>query len=285
MSLRRSVITRFQRYSFDSLKVFDALSDPEDVTNLPAPVAAGLQTTYTWLRLSGQQHQSPGIPSSIIAQYATELELNTFGPHFMKLTHLAAWFLELEAEANESELTADSTQTWAKMEYASLLNVVEMDPEYLDVRDDMPASPAAIVTHMLQNLIYLRLYSCILCEKPHIGGALSLRPVPGVLHFICAIARSTFVCQPRVIDYWPLIIDIQAATASMVLQLWKLTRFENCRALLNLWKPAAGYEKLAEEARECVGTGPWPIEPIDGFSVFWTFRDVRSLALEVYMRS
>lgn len=204
----------------------------------------------------------------------------------MKLTHLGAWFLELEAEAEakDSALTAESTRRWAKMEYASLLNVVEMDPEFLDVRDDMPASPAAIVTHMLQNLIYLRLYSCMLCEKPTIGEALSLRPVPGVLYFICAIARSTFVCQPRVVDYWPLISDFQAATASVVLQLWKLTHFENCKALLNLWKPTEGYEELAEEVRQCMGTGPWPIEHIDGFSVFWTFRDVRSLTLEVYMR-
>lgn len=180
-------------------------------------------------------------------------------------------------------ISADLAQRWAKLEYANLLNVVEMDPEFLDVRDDMPASPAAIITHMLQNLIYLRLYSCMLCSKPQIGKALSLRPVPGVLHFICCIARSTFVCQPRIIDYWPLISDMQAAAATMVLQLWKMTHFENLKALLNLWKPATGYEELSEETRRCVGTGPWQIEPIDGFSVFWTFRDVRSLALEVYM--
>lgn len=201
----------------------------------------------------------------------------------MKLTHLAASFLELAATAVESEFDSTSMKQWAKLEYASLLNVVEMDPQFLDVRDDMPASPAAVVTHMLQNLVYLRLYSCLLCEKPYIGRALALRPVPGVLYFICAIVRSTFVCQPRVVDVWPLIVDIQAEAARITLQLWKLTRFENCKALLRLWDPANGFDELAAEARECAGTGPWSIEPIDGFSVFWTFRDVRSLGLEALM--
>jgi hypothetical protein len=160
-----------------------------------------------------------------------------------------------------------------------------MDTQFLDLRDDMPASVAAVVTHMLQNLIYLRLYSFLLCDMPHIGEAISLRPVPGVLYFICAIARSTFVCQSQVIKFWPLIVEIQSEAARVMMKLWRRTNFENCKALLDLWQPTSAHEDLAEEARQCLGAGPWNIEHTDGFSVFWTFRDVRSLSLEVFTRS
>jgi hypothetical protein len=161
-----------------------------------------------------------------------------------------------------------------------------MPSEFLDVRDEMPASPAAIITHMLQSLIYLHFYGYVLCNKPEVGLELGLRPVPGVLHFICACSRSIFVCQQQVVEHWTLLRNVQAVAARIMLDLWNLTKFENCRALLNLWEPPPGqFESLQMEVRNQLGTGPWATEVIDGYSVFWTFRDVRSLGLEVQLRA
>lgn len=73
-------------------------------------------------------------------------------------------------------------------------------------------------------------------------------------------------------------MDIQAQVARIMLQLWRQTGFENCRGILNLWEnPGDRFPDLAGEVGEVIGPGPWAIEEVDGYSVFWTFRDLRTL--------
>ncbi len=177
---------------------------------------------------------------SILLAYTASLDQSTFAPHYLKLTHLAASFLCLRETTDQEAITRDTTQAWAKLEYSCLLNVAQMPSEFLDVRDEMPATPAAIVTHMLQSLIYLHPYSYLISKKPALGLALGLRPVPGVLHFICACARSIFVCQRQILEHWTLLHDVQATAAQIMLDLWILTNSENCSALLNLWEQSDG---------------------------------------------
>ena len=248
--------------------------------NCPLPLAAASIAAHTWLSLTGEDVPRHRLSPSLLLVHATKLDQSTFGPHFLKLTFLATSLINLQDSTISSVINEDVIQAWAKLEYSCLLNVAEMKSEFLDVRDDMPATPAAVVTHMLQNLIYLRLYSFILCQRPLLGRALALSPVPGVLHFICAIARSTFVCQPQILSLWPLVADIQAAAAKIMFDFWNLTKFENCRALLNLWRPSSSFQALAQTISECLYEGSGAVEFIDGYSVFWTFRDVRSLNLE-----
>lgn len=150
------------------------------------PVPTGVLTAHSWLSLCRRMHRPINVAPTTLLDYAAVLEPNTFAPHFLKLTHLAATFHRLTERADDV-LDADLVQSWAKLEYAALLSVVEMDTQFLDLRDDMPASMAAVVTHMLQNMIYLRLYGFLLCDQSQIGEALSLRPVPGVLY----VSRSS----------------------------------------------------------------------------------------------
>lgn len=259
-------------------------------------MAVGYLTARTWLSIVEFPLPCSPLhwPLSVLADYGQSLDQTTFAPHFLKLTHLAATFVDLRrAEDNDGlSLQGDSclagsavTVPWAQLEYSTLLNVAQMRSEFLDVRDDMPATPAAAVTHMLQSSIFLVIYHHFLCRRPALGRSLGLRPVPGVLHFICAIARSVFICPPRVVDNWPLLADVQATTVRLLLDFWSLTRAENCRALLNLWEPTAErFESLARHVRAQLGEGPWDVEVIDGYSVFWMFRDLRSLSLESLMR-
>ena len=75
-----------------------------------------------------------------------------------------------------------------------------------------------------------------------------------------------------------MLVRIQAQTARIMLRLWHHTNFENFRAILNLWEnPGNRFPDLARQVREEIGTGPWSVDEIDGYSVFWTFRDLRSL--------
>ncbi|KAF4122146.1 hypothetical protein GMORB2_7739 [Geosmithia morbida] len=255
--------------------------------NTPMPIAVGCLTSYSWLSLVGfaPLPTLPPFKPSTILDYRDTTEPGTWAPHYLKLTHLAASFVHLRRTTQGRGNTPDTTVAWAELEYTTLLNVAQMPSEYLDVRDDMPATPAATITHMLQTLVFLRIYQHLLYHNPSLGQAIGLRPVPGVIHFICALARSVFICPSVVINHWPILGDIQATTVEVLLDMWKLTKAGNCRSLLNLWKPVGTrFDGLARHVRDQIGSGPWDVEMIDGYSVFWMFRDLRSLSLEGHMR-
>ncbi|KIW65369.1 hypothetical protein PV04_07635 [Phialophora macrospora] len=267
-------------------KAFRAVFQSDNPSDIPVPISVATLTAHTWLSLAGQSPSLLDLSPSILLDYSAGLDQTTFAPHYLKLTHLAASFLRLRHSTDQEGIAGDTAQAWARLEYSCLLNVAQMPSEFLDVRDEMPASPAAIITHMLQSLIYLQFYGYVLCKKPELGLVLGLRPVPGVLHFICACSRSIFVCQQQIMEHWTLLHNVQAEAAQIMLDLWTLTKFENCRALLNLWEPPPNqFESLQVEVKKQLGSGPWAIEVIDGYSVFWTFRDVRSLSLEVHLRA
>lgn len=136
--------------------------------------------------------------------------------------------------------------------------------------------------HGLSNLLLLRLYSFILEHADTLGLSVALQPVPGVLIFTCVLARSSFICPPALLGRMSLLVDIQAQVARIMLQLWRQTGFENCRGILNLWdNPGDRFPALAQEIREVIGPGPWAIEEVDGYSVFWTFRDLRTLTTKL----
>lgn len=153
-----------------------------------------------------------------------------------------------------------------------------LPPSLLDTRDDLPATPESVVIHGLSCLLLLQFYSYLLNHADTLGSLVALRPVPGVLIFMCVLARSTFICPSTLLDRMALLVDIQAQTARIMLQLWHQTGFENCRGILNLWNdPGDRHSELAYEVRKTIGLGPWAVEEVDGYSVFWTFRDLRTL--------
>ena len=120
---------------------------------LPAAIEAGAVTASIWLHLAGRRKESLPLDLQVLNDYAATLDQTSFGPHLLKLTHLAGRLLRQLSENPQQHLEqfdATTVRAWAVLERSSLLNVAEMRSEFLDVRDDMPATPAAVVTHMLQ---------------------------------------------------------------------------------------------------------------------------------------
>jgi hypothetical protein len=219
-----------------------------------------------------------------IREYAHSLDTTTFGHHFLLLSHLIAEIEHHRISVETEGVRLDSQTTWARLEYECLLWQVRLPSDLLDLRDELPATPKSVVIHCLSNTTLLSIYSYILERADTLGTLLALRPVPGVLLFLCALARSTFICPREVLERWSLLVDLQAATARIMLRLWRQTGFENCRAILNMWTNMHGrYGDLAREVRQEIGPGPWTIDEIDGYSVFWTFRDLRALTIELLL--
>ncbi|KAK3939516.1 hypothetical protein QBC46DRAFT_342481 [Diplogelasinospora grovesii] len=248
---------------------------------LPAPVLAGALVANTWLRLVGSSLAPLDVPEGYLPAYARSLDHATFGHHYLRLSSLALRYDRLRVAAEYGDLGPGAKLSWCRLEYECLFWAVQLPSSLLDLRDEMPARPEAVVIHSLHNLVLLSFYATVLGRQDTLGNLLALGPVPGVLHYICALARSVLVCPREMVHQWALLSDIQAATARILLALWRLTQFENFRGLLNLWDDALNrFPDQARCVRDEIGAGPWTIEQTDGYSVFWTFRDLRSLHLE-----
>ncbi|OIW25686.1 hypothetical protein CONLIGDRAFT_502615 [Coniochaeta ligniaria NRRL 30616] len=248
---------------------------------LPAPVLAGAVVANTWLRLVGSSLAPLEAPEDCLPAYAQTLDPGTFAHHYLRISNLALSYDRLRVALEHNGPGPGVKLSWCRLEYECLFWAVQLPSSLLDLRDEMPARPEAVVIHSLHNLVLLSFYATVLKWQDTLGKLLALAPVPGVLHYICALARSVLICPREMANQWALLSDIQAATARILLDLWRLTRFENFRGMLNLWDDALNrFPDLTRCVREEIGPGPWTIEQTDGYSVFWTFRDLRSLHLE-----
>ncbi|KAB5585041.1 hypothetical protein GE09DRAFT_12708 [Coniochaeta sp. 2T2.1] len=251
---------------------------------LPAPVLAGALVNNTWMRLVGFPLEPLDAPDDCLLAFAQTLDHTTFAHHYIRISHLALTLDRLRVATEHNGAGPGAKLSWCRLEYECLFWAVQLPSSLLDLRDEMPARPEAVVIHSLHNLVLLSFYATVLESQDTLGKLLALAPVPGVLHYICALARSVLICPREMANQWVLLTDIQAATARILLQLWRLTRFENFRGMLNLWDDVLNrFPGEARRVREEIGPGPWTIEQTDGYSVFWTFRDLRSLHLEHIM--
>ncbi|KAF2014398.1 hypothetical protein BU24DRAFT_463191 [Aaosphaeria arxii CBS 175.79] len=249
-----------------------------ETLRLPTALVSGTFVINVWRRLAGHAHSPLDLSPDILESYSHALDTDTFGHHFLRLSRHAAELDQRCTAINTDGVQPDSHLVWAKLEYDCFLWQVCLPSTLLDTRDDLPATPGSVVIHCLSNLLLLSFYSFVLEHADSLGSLIALRPVPGVLLFMCALARSTFICPRVLLDRMSLLISIQAQTARIMLRVWHQTGYENCRAILNLWEdPHDLFPELFQQIRTEIGPGPWAIEEIDGYSVFWTFRDLRTL--------
>ncbi|KAF4961108.1 hypothetical protein FSARC_10272 [Fusarium sarcochroum] len=265
------------------LLVFDAVeqdveTDADGEGLMLLEILSSALVTHVWRRLVGQPHPPLRLSSDFLHKFITTLDPSGFGHHFTRLSYLAVEF-ERRCRLLESQGVAPDTQAaWSRLEYDCLLWQVCLPGALLDTRDELPATAQSIVIHCFSSTLLLSLYSYILDRLDTLGALLALKPIPGVLLFMCILARSTFICPRELLDRWAILPDMQAATARIMLRLWHQTGFENCRAIINLWTDSLDrFPELSRHVRNEIGPGPWPIDEIDGYSVFWTFRDLRSL--------
>ncbi|SPN99300.1 uncharacterized protein DNG_02336 [Cephalotrichum gorgonifer] len=248
------------------------------VAPTPPAIVAGALITNVWRRLAGHSHHPLHLSTDVLRRYGKGLDSKTFGYHYLHLSQHAAEFDRLRISMKAQGIQPDTPLVWSRLEYECLLWQVCLPPSLLDTRDDLPATPESVVIHCLSSLLLLSFYGYVLEHADTLGALIALQPVPGVLLFLCTLARSTFICPRELLDRMPLLVNIQAQTARIMLTLWHRTGFENCRGILNLWRnPGGRFPELERDVRGQIGSGPWAIEEIDGYSVFWTFRDLRTL--------
>lgn len=66
-----------------------------------------------------------------------------------------------------------------------------------------------------------------------------------------------------------------------MLSILQVSESDNCKAVLGKWQDFYGeFSQLYAKVQKAIGDPPWIVEKMDGYSVFWTFRDMRSLHIE-----
>lgn len=247
---------------------------------VPEPILAGACTTYAWLRLVGYSLPPLHVSADVVDSYKLQLDSASFSYHYLAMSRLVDRFNNLCAAEGNHSLGVEGKLAWARLEYDCLLGPIKLPPSLVDLRDEMPATPESVVLHCLQNLLFLSFYAYVFDRQETLGNMLSLRPIPGVMYFLCALARTILICRRDIVARWKLISDAQVQTVRAMLRLWRVSQFENCKAILSLWDDHGENPDLVAHVRDEIGPGPWPMEQSDGYSVFWTFRDLRSLSLE-----
>lgn len=247
-------------------------------------ILAGALITHSWQRLISPLYDNLQILPDVINTCMARLDETSFTYHFFRMSRLLVDFDSLRGSWAAEPPDAEETKlAWVRLEYECLTWPIKLPPSLLDLRDEIPATPEAVVLHCLQNLMFLSFYAYVFERRDSLGNMLLLRPVPGAMHFLCSLARSTFVCPQHVIDRWSWIAHSQAGVVRVMLRLWQISKFENCNAILNLWDDRGRFPELVASMRDETGYGSWAPELSDGYTVYWTFRDLRSMSLEFWL--
>jgi hypothetical protein len=197
-----------------------------------------------------------------------QLDSALFNYHCLAMSRLVDRFNNLRAAEDFNSLGVEGKLAWARLEYECLLGPIKLPPSLVDLRNEMPTTPESVMMHCLQNLLFLSFYAYVFDRQDTLGNMLSLRPIPGVMYFLCVLARTVLICRRDIVARWKLIADAQVQTVRAMLRLWRISQFENCKAILSLWDDYGENPELAAHVRDEIGPRPWAMEFSDGYSMF-----------------
>ncbi|ANB10940.1 hypothetical protein AWJ20_3734 [Sugiyamaella lignohabitans] len=259
----------------------------------------GALSAYAWNSLVAYDNLRPpnNDEAEIIDIYETvtsNISEDTFAYHFLYVSTLLCRFKVLMILPDEvyspESLASGSPQhddAWystrkslIRLEYELLLWPVRLPKHLTVVKDDLIATPGALILHVLHNTVLLAYYIQAIRHKDPYGRMLSILPVPGLLQFLCGMAASSFKCQPDIIEKWPIIRDCLVITARLMLELYNQTEYENCKVALALYQDSQTAPGLYNSIQKVLAAVDWAANDKDGAALYWIFRDVRSMSLQ-----
>lgn len=256
--------------------VFSCLLSESSLSELPLPVAAGLIATNTWLHyLNITDYDLGDLLEQFLILEKLKYQLDdTFARQYLILTSL---LLKMQILEQHGSIESHGI-TWINIEYEFLLVPLHVPSDLIDLRDDIPGNPFGRILHIMVNTINFDFYLRII-KDPNLQRHMQLRPIPGVFHFMLAMAKTAFLYGNNVTEKWNLLVQCRAKLVPMVLELYEISDLENCKEVLSLWTDS-DFAELHETVDNIIGDPPWMIEKHSGYSVFWVFRDMRSLHVE-----
>uniref|UniRef100_A0A060TAN7 ARAD1D21098p n=1 Tax=Blastobotrys adeninivorans TaxID=409370 RepID=A0A060TAN7_BLAAD len=234
-----------------------------------------------------------GAESKEVDDFVRSLDEDTFAHHFCRLSMHLLQLLEIYAQFELGSVPAKDSPQWKpwrakvlKLESEMLLWPVRLPQHLTVVRDDFVATPEAIILHILHNCVLQELYMFALVGQDLFRQALGLQPVPGLLQFLCGMARSSFTNCSRVDSKWPRLRDCVTKEAEHMITISRQYDFDFSRTALSSYLDYCGKEETdtVVNARKEVGQINWiDFSEQEGATVYWIFRDIRSMALDMML--
>lgn len=221
--------------------------------------------------------------------YLASLDTTSFAYHFLYVGYFLYKFTWVISE----KLSYEETKALIlQLEFDMLLWPAKLTRHLSVITDALLASPEAFILHVLHNTLLTFYYTKLVLHEDSYGLMVSLSAVPGLYNFISGMARSNFVVKESIVTRWSITVDCQTSMAKQLLVLNNVMDFHDFKmALLHFNKHQnvsnktlqdETYERVQKLLQERNITLDTEVD-VDGSKLYWTFRDVRSMTLQIYV--
>ena len=219
----------------------------------------------------------------------------TFSNQLLTVGKMIYDFASIMAESN---MCTDPKQFWGSrkkkilsFEYDMLIWPVRLSTELSVITDNIQASSEAILLHILHNTLLIAYYGDAILKNDEFAKIISIYAIPGLYLFISGMARSNFITGPRIAKRWRVVTDCMILSARYLLALDQKMKFDNFKESLHYFAKSRNLpEYQTPESKDLLKRidqlllGVDIEESIqDGSTIYWVFRDTRSMSLELYI--
>lgn len=285
-----SRIVMNKRHVYDSLNEFNRLYESSDQVPIQLVVGAlcvdAWNSFYTELNLITK----PEI-LEVASKMFNIMNIKHFNYQFITVTTFIYKLIWLQNDATNLPYNQRKDEI-LKFEYNMLLFPAKLSNDLIVVRDTLLSTPEAFILHILHNMLMIAYYKFAV-TKPQVGEMALVFPVPGLYHFIYGMAISNFRVTQQIVGRWSIIADTQIFTAKCLTEMYNVMEFDNFTFALKFYnrRPNSNYNNLQcmaidEQAQKIADKAHVNRDDdFDGHVVFWVFRDVRSMSLQMYINN
>ena len=198
----------------------------------------------------------------------------------------------------ESNMCTDQKQFWASrkkkilsFEYDMLIWPVRLSAELSVITDNIQASSEALLLHILHNTLLIAYYGDAVLKQGEFAKSISIYAIPGLYLFISGMAKSNFITGPRIAKRWRVVTDCMILSARYLLALDQKMKFDNFKEALHYFAKGRNLpEYQTPESKDLLKQTDKLLLGVDieesiqdGSTIYWVFRDTRSMSLELYI--
>ncbi|EGV63052.1 hypothetical protein CANTEDRAFT_134891 [Yamadazyma tenuis ATCC 10573] len=258
--------------------------------SLPVNLMAAAVCVDAWFALCKAQPLMTN--SSIFTRCCdlfTTLDMKDFNYQFLTVTVFVYKLIWLQ---HDTEIPyEDKKQELLQFEFNMLLFPAKLSKGLIVVKDKLLSTPEAFILHILHNMLMIAYYSLAVTQW-EFGNMTSIMAVPGLYHFISGMAISNFRVRDEIVGRWCIIADSQIYTAKLLVQLYRVMEFDTFTFALQFYTYRPNISFTAHESSDIDRNVKELLDnasvrerddDFDGAVVFWVFRDVRSMSLQMYL--
>lgn len=272
----------------ESVQAFNHFFNDSPLALSPNLIAGGL-CVDGWLALfSNTELITDNSVISMSAKIFDLVDVNSYNYQFLSVSVFLYQFIWLTNDTSYS--FDDKRAQMLQFEFDMLLTPAKLSKNLIVVRDTLLSTPEAFLLHILHNMLMINYYT-LMVEDKYLGSMTSISAVPGLYHFISGMAISNFRVTVELVNRWSIIADCQILTAKLLLRLYNEMEFETFRFSLQFYTSRKNtnfdpeeYKMVDDHVNKFLESSQLKRDDdFDGAVVFWVFRDVRSMSLQLYI--